>query len=307
MKTRSRYKLSSLKRSGELLVLALPAVIIIFVLAYLPLGGLVLAFKRFNVSQGIFGSDWVGFKNFEFFFASRSAWRITRNTILYNAAFIALGTTVSVSIAILLSVIQKGIARFYQILLFIPYFLSWVVAGFIVFAFLKSDGGGLNILLKSLGMEPVSWYFTPSVWPFIMGSAYLWKMVGYGSTIYYARLLSIDPNLYEAAAIDGANRGQQIAFITIPQLMPMVVMLMLLSVGQIFYADFGLFFFLPRGVGAIYSTTDVIDTFVFRALREIGDVGMAAAVGLYQSIVGFVLVLLSNWLTRRVNPDYAIF
>lgn len=298
---------SFLRRNGELLVLALPAVVVTFVLSYLPLVGLILAFKDFNYSQGIFGSDWVGFENFRFFFESLSAWRVTRNTILYNGTFIIIGNAAAMAVAILLSLIRRRPARLYQIVLFIPYFLSWVVVGFIVFAFLNNRTGVVNTLLQGAGLEPVSWYFTPGVWPGFIVLSHLWKMVGYISTIYFARLLAIDPNLYEAAAIDGATRGQQVFRITIPQLLPVGVMLMLLSVGQIFYADFGLFYFVPRDVGPLYPVTDVIDTFVFRALRQRGDVGMASAAGLYQSIVGFALVMFSNWVARRIDPEYAIF
>ena len=298
---------SFLRRNGELLVLALPAVVITFILSYLPLVGLILAFKDYNYSQGIFGSDWVGFENFRFFFESLSAWRITRNTILYNGTFIVVGNAAAMAVAILLSLIRRKPARFYQIILFVPFFLSWVVIGFIVFAFLNSRTGVVNTLLQSAGMETVSWYFTPAVWPGFSIFVHLWNMVGYISTIYFARLSAIDPNLYEVAAIDGATRGQQVFRITIPQLLPVGAMLMLPSVGQIFYADFGLFFFVPRDVGPLYPVTDVIDTFVFRALRQRGDVGMASAAGLYQSLVGFALVMFSNWVARRIDPDYAIF
>lgn len=291
-----------------LLTMALPGIILLFIFAYLPMFGLVIAFKDYRFADGILGSAWVGFENFRFLFGTDAAWRITRNTVVMNTIFIIVNTTFSLLIAILLNeVFLSKLTKYYQTLLFFPYFISWVIASYFVFAFLNSNTGLLNQWLSALGFGGISWYRSPQYWPVVLTVANLWNGVGFGSIIYLAGILGIDPMLFEAARIDGASKWQQIRHITLPLLLPLIIILTLLSIGRIFNADFGLFYFLPRDTPMLYSTTDVIDTFVYRSLLQLGDIGMAAAAGFYQSIVGFALVIFANWIVRRVNADYSLY
>jgi ABC-type polysaccharide transport system, permease component len=290
-----------------LMALAFPGLLFILVFYYLPIFGLVLAFKNYNYSDGILGSPWSGFDNFKFFFTSDAAYQVTRNTILLNLCFIILSTIFSVVFAILMFELGRKSVKVYQTAMFFPYFLSWVVVSYVTYALLNPEMGVVNMLLESFGMEAINFYFEPKYWPFILSFAYLWKSVGYALLIYYTGLMGIDRTYYEAAAIDGATRLQQVRKITLPLLTPLITLLTLLSIGKIFYSDFGLFYFIPANSGALYGTTEVIDTYVFRALRISGDIGMASAVGLYQSLVGFVLVLTVNAIVRKINKDNAIF
>jgi putative aldouronate transport system permease protein len=292
----------------NLLLMALPGIILLFVFAYLPMFGIIVAFKNYRFNEGILGSAWVGFENFRFLFGTDAAWRITRNTIVMNAIFITVNTTTSLFIAILLNEVYRSrMVKYYQTLLFFPYFISWVVASYFVFGILNASNGLLNQILINFGLDPVIWYRVPEYWPAILTVANLWNGVGFGSIIYLAGILGISPELYEAAKIDGANKWQQIRFITLPMLLPLIIILTLLAIGKIFNADFGLFYFLPRNTPMLYSTTDVIDTFVYRSLVELGNISMVAAAGFYQSIVGFILVIGANWMVRRYNADYSLF
>lgn len=293
--------------SLTMLLMGTPALLLLLVFNYLPMGGIVIAFKDFRFNKGLWGSDWVGFKNFEFFFTSDSAWRVTRNALLLNAAFIVTGTVFSVALALMLFEMGKRAVKVYQTIFFFPYFLSWVVVSYAVYALLSSDFGAVNGLLASLGLEPIVWYSEPKYWATILVIANFWKNGGYSMLLYYTNLTSVDVSLYEAASIDGANGLQKVRHISLPMIAPLITMLTLLSIGRIFYSDFGMFFFLPRNSGALYSVTDVIDTYVYRALRLSGEIGMAAASGFYQSVVGFILILASNLLVRRINPENAIF
>ncbi|OXS59324.1 sugar ABC transporter permease [Cohnella sp. CIP 111063] len=290
-----------------LMALAFPGLLFVLVFYYLPIFGLVLAFKNYNYSDGILGSPWSGFDNFKFFFTSDAAYQVTRNTILLNLCFIVLSTILSVVFAILMFELGRKSVKVYQTAMFFPYFLSWVVVSYVTYALLNPEMGVINMLLESFGMDEINFYFEPKYWPFILSFAYLWKSIGYALLIYYTGLMGIDRTYYEAAAIDGATRLQQVRKITLPLLTPLITLLTLLAIGKIFYSDFGLFYFIPANSGALYGTTEVIDTYVFRALRVSGDIGMASAVGLYQSLVGFVLVLTVNAIVRRINKDNAIF
>ena len=296
----------SMRHKG-LIGLALPGLLFVLVFSYMPMFGVIVAFKDFNFADGFWGSPWVGFKNFEFFFKSDGAWQVTRNTIGLNLSFIALSTVVSISFALMLMELTRRSVKVFQTTLFFPYFLSWVVVSYVTYALLNPQMGVMNGLLERIGMEPINWYLESKYWPFILCLAYLWKNVGYSTLIIYTGLLGIDKSYYEAAAIDGATRWQQIIRISIPLIAPLIILVTLLQVGRIFYSDFGMFYFLTADSGALYETTDVIDTYVFRALRVSGDIGMASAVGLYQSIVGFVLVVSVNWVVRKINRDNAIF
>ncbi|MEF2246210.1 ABC transporter permease [Paenibacillus sp. IITD108] len=290
-----------------LLLLALPALLYFFIFHYLPMFGVILAFKDYKYSEGILGSAWAGLKNFEFFFSSQDAFRVTRNTVGYGAVFIVVGNIAAVSVALLLYEIRsKAALKVYQTSMILPRFLSWVIVGYITYAILNPSLGALNQLLQYLGYSPVDWYADPKYWPFIITFSDIWKHVGLNSIIYYAALMSIDPELFEAAKIDGAGRWKQMRSISIPSLVPVITIIAILAIGNLFRGDFGLFYQLPRDVGVLYPATDIIDTYVYRGLRQ-GDIGITAAVGLFQSAVGLVLVLVSNWIIKKTRPENALF
>ncbi|WNR43974.1 ABC transporter permease [Paenibacillus roseipurpureus] len=295
------------KRNRELFVMSLPAILYKLIFNYLPLIGLVLAFKQYRFDLGIWGSKWIGLKNFEFFFKSDKAFTVTRNTILYNLTFIILTLVLALTLAILLNEISRRWIKVHQTILFLPYFLSWVVVGYVVFGFMDHKNGFMNVMLQAFGEQPIRWYEQAQFWPFIIVLTQLWKGVGFSTLIYYAGILSIDSSYYEAAKIDGASKWQMIRKITIPLLTPLIVILLIVAIGGIFRADFGLFYFIPNDTSFLYNATDVIDTYVYRSLRIVGDFGMSTAIGLYQSVVGFILVLLSNWVVKKINEDNSLW
>lgn len=296
------------KSELQLYSLCIIPVLLVIVFNYLPMGGIIIAFKDYRYNLGILGSKWVGFKNFEFFFKSSEFLRITWNTLYMNFLFIILGTISSVLTAVLLFGIKsRNATKTFQTVLITPHFLSWVVVAYMVYAFLNPQYGYLNVFMEKLGMEKVDWYAAPNAWPVILSVAYVWKTVGMDSVVYYAALMGIDTSLFEAADIDGASPLQRFKTIIIPELLPLLTILTILKIGNIFRADFGLFYQLPRDVGLLYSTTDVIDTYVFRAMRVIGDMSMASAVGLLQSVVGFVLVVATNFVAGKIDPDSTLF
>lgn len=296
------------RNNGAPIMMSLPAVIVIFIFAYLPMFGIIIAFKEYRFDKGILGSDWIGLTNFKFLFGTDIAWRITRNTLMMNVLFIITGTITNIVIALFMNEVQGKLrAKFYQSFMFLPHFISWVVVGYFAFAFLSLESGILNKVLASMGVDAVAWYREPDVWPVILILVTLWKGVGYGSLFYLAIMLGISPEYYEAAKIDGATKLQQVWYVTLPHLVPVIIILTLFSISGIFRSDFGLFFNVTRNQAALYPTTDVIDTFVYRALRQMNDLGMSAAAGVYQSVVGFVLVLVVNWVVRRIDPDRALF
>jgi len=297
-----------LSRNAPFLLMCLPGILLVLVFSYLPLPGLVIAFKNFKANLGLWDSAWVGFKNFEFLFTTKVAWRITVNTVFLNSIFIATSILGSLGLALLLNEVRiKWLARFYQSAVFFPYFVSWVVVGMFGFALLNYDNGLMNITLTRLGYEPVDWYKSPDLWPNILTITNLWKGAGYWSIVYLAAMMGISPEYYEVAELDGASRWQQIVSITLPLITPIIIINFLLSVGRIFFADFGMFYYVTRDSKLLYPTTDVIDTYVFRALRQLGDFGMAGAAGLYQSVVSFLTVMFANWLVKRVDPEKSIF
>ncbi|MGN7457053.1 ABC transporter permease [Paenibacillus pasadenensis] len=303
----------SLNRNKAILLMVLPGALWFLIFSYIPMAGAVIAFKEYRVSRhgfidSVISSAWVGLDNFKFLFSTNDAWIITRNTLLYNVVFIVIGLVAAVAMAIVLSEIaSKRMSKLYQTGMFMPYFLSWVIVGYFAFSFLSLDKGLLNQALRGIGLDPVNWYSDPTYWPFILVFISLWKAIGYNSVVYLASILGIDRSLYEAAMIDGANKWQQIKNITIPMLTPLMTILTLLAIGKIFYADFGLFYQVPRDSGALYSVTNVIDTYVYRGLKTTGEFGMVTAAGLYQSLVGFILVITSNWIVGRVNKDNTLF
>jgi putative aldouronate transport system permease protein len=268
------------KINWGLFILAVPGLVFLLAFQYAPLFGLVIPFKRMNYAKGIWGSDWVGLKNFEFFFKSQDAFRVTRNTLGLNLSFIVVTLVLGVILALLLFELSRKKVRIYQTAMFMPYFISWVVASYVLYAFLNPISGLLPHGLRLLGQEPSNIYAVPKYWPFILTTAYIWKNVGYMTLLFYAALMGIDSTQFEAAAIDGADKLQITFRISIPFLIPVITLLAILQIGKIFYSDFGMFYFLTRDSGPLYSVTDVIDTYVYRSLRKIGDIGMASAAGL---------------------------
>jgi putative aldouronate transport system permease protein len=286
----------------------IPGVVYILLFAYIPMGGIILAFKKYSYAGGVFGSPWIGLKNFEFFFKSGRALLVTGNTVVYNLLFIAFNTVLQMSVAIFLTEIKGG--RFRQIsqsFMFLPYFISWVVVSVIAFNILSYDFGFINVFIAKAGFDKVNFYNNGAYWPAILTLFGAWKSVGYGSVMYLAAIMGIDTQVYEAAAIDGAGVFRRIFRITIPLMMPTVMILLLLSIGGIFKGNFDMFYNLVGNNGTLHSWTDVIDTFTFRALVTNNDFGMSSAVGLYQSVLCFATVLLANRLVRLYNEDYSLF
>lgn len=305
--------LKNISRNKWFLLMVLPATIWFLLFSYLPMVGTIIAFKSYRYSRdgfwaSLFQSDWVGFKNFKFLFATHDAYIITRNTLLYNLAFIILGLICSVAMAVVLSeIVNKKLAKVYQTGMFLPHFLSWVIIGYFAFAFLSEDKGVLNQILTGMGLHPISWYSDKTYWPVILIVMNVWKELGYTSVMYLAAIVGIDRSYYEAAMIDGASKWQQFKNITLPAISPLIITLTLLNVGRIFYSDFGLFFQLPRDSGALYAVTNTIDTYVYRGLTATGEIGMSTAAGLYQSLVGFILVMAANLIVRRIDKDSSLF
>lgn len=291
------------------LLMLLPAVIYTLVFAYYPMTGIVLAFKKYTYAGGIWGSDWNGLENFKFFFQSGQAGLVTRNTVLYNIAFIVVNTVSQIAVAILLTEIRnKRFRKTTQSIMFLPYFISWVIVGVMAFNIFSSDYGFLNRLITLFGGEKIAFYTTPQVWPFILIFFNLWKGIGYGSVMYLAAIMGIDTSVYEAAAIDGANVFQRIFKVTIPMIMPTTIILFLLSVGGIFKGNFDMFYNLVGSSnGLLYNYTDVIDTLTFRALMTNSNFGMPAAIGLFQSVLCFITVVGVNKLVGRYDRDYTLF
>ncbi|NEW06278.1 sugar ABC transporter permease [Paenibacillus sp. SYP-B3998] len=301
------------KQNKWYLLMVLPVTVWFVLFSYFPMFGTVIAFKQFRIHRdgffaSIANSKWIGFENFKFLFGTQDAYIITRNTLLYNTVFIVLGLVFAVLFAIMLNELGgKKLSKWYQTGMLLPYFISWVVVGYFVFAFLSMDKGLLNRWLELFGVKSIQWYNEPKYWPYILTLTSLWKWIGVNSVIYLASIVGIDKSYYEAAMIDGASKWQQIRNITIPFLTPLMIILTLLAIGRIFYSDFGLFYQVTFDSGPLYATTQVVDTYVFRALRNSGQIGMSAAAGLYQSFVGFILVLFCNYIVKKIDKDQALY
>jgi len=297
------------KRYLPLAIMMIPGLLYFLINNYVPMVGLFIAFKDVDYAKGIFHSDWVGFQNFKYLFATSDAWVITRNTILYNLAFIAVNLVVAVTLALFLNEVRsRGLKKFYQSVILLPMLISMVIVSYLVYACLSVETGFMNkTILPFLGAKPISWYNEPRYWPFILTIVNVWKGAGFLCVVYYAAIIGIDQELYEAATIDGAGKSQQIRKITLPLIVPVIILMTLMAIGRIFYSDFGLFYQVPLDSGMLSNTTSVIDTYVYHGLLKLGDIGMSSAAGFYQSIVGFVIVLLSNLLVKRVNPENALF
>ncbi len=302
-------KKNVLKEYWPLYLMMLPALLYLLINNYIPMAGMVIAFKKLNFAKGIWASPWAGLKNFKFLFASKDAWIITRNTLLYNVAFILVNMVVGIAIAILITEIRNTkLKKIYQSAILLPFLMSMVILSYIVYALLSAENGLVNnSILPLFHIDPIQWYQKPKYWPAVLIIANCWKGVGYGCLIYIASLIGIDPSFYEAARLDGASKWQEITKITLPSLVPTIITLLLLSIGRIFYSDFGLFYQVPMNSGVLFPTTNVIDTYVYRALIEQGNISMSSAAGVYQSLVGFCVVMLSNWIVRRVDKDQALF
>ena len=298
-----------IRRHLPLYFMMLPGLAYIIINNYMPLAGLQLAFKKFKYSLGIWGSPWNGVKNFTYLFKTVDAWIIIRNTLGYNLIFILLGTLLAIVVAILLNEVQrKRLQQTYQTVILIPYLISYVIVSYIVYALLGESNGMINnSIMKALGHNPVPWYTDPKYWPYIMTIVQLWKSFGYSSIIYFATILGIDKAYYEAAVVDGAGAWKQITGITLPMLKPVIITLTLLSIGRIFYSDFGLFYQVPMNTGLLYNATNTIDTYVYRGLLETNDIGRASAAGFIQSVLGFLLVLGTNAVVRSVEKEQALF
>lgn len=298
-----------MKKYIPVYLMMLPGLLYLFINNYIPMAGIIIAFKQMNFSLGILKSPWIGFKNFEFLFKTSDALVITRNTLLYNSIFIIVNMVLGIFLAILITdIANKKAKKIYQSIILVPFLMSIVIVSYIAYAFLGAENGMINNgILMPLGKEPVNWYMEPSYWPFILVLINTWKGIGYGCLIYISTINGIDKSLYEASNLDGAGRWSQIRYITLPALKGTVITLTLLNIGRIFYADFGLFYQVPMNSGQLYQVTNVIDTYVYRALLQLGNTGMAAAAGVYQSIVGFVLVIISNRIVRKVSEENALF
>ena len=309
MKKYRRVSRRRIKKCIPLYLMMSLSLLYFFINNYIPMAGLVIAFKKIDYRIGILKSPFIGLENFKYLFATDDVWIITRNTICYNAAFIVVNTALAVILAIFLNEVRSKMRRsFFQSAVLLPYLISMIIISYIANAFLHSDYGLLNrMILPLLGADKVSWYMDVDKWPWILTFVNAWKNVGYLSIIYYSAVIGIDKQLIEAAAIDGASKLKQIRHITLPLIKPVIITMVLLAVGRIFYSDFGLFYHVPMNTGILYPATNVIDTYVYRGLMQLGNVGMSSAAGLYQSIVGFILVLASNFAVRKISPENALF
>ncbi len=312
-KTKSKSK-DKIKKKGylaknyTLYLMMIPGLVYLVINNYLPMFGLSFAFKKINYNLGIFKSPWVGLKNFTYLFKTKDAFIIFRNTISYNLVFIVLGTLLAIAVAIMLEQLTSKVLKVIQTSILLPFLLSTSVIAYLVFAFFSTDNGFINnIILGSLGKNPINWYSTPKYWPFILTFIYLWKSFGYNSILYFATLIGIDKSYYEAAVLDGASVRQQIKYITLPFLKPTIIVLVTLSIGRMFYSDFGLFYQIPMNNGMLFNATNTIDTYTYRGLLQLNDVGRSSAAGFLQSLLGFALVLTTNTIVRKLDKDNALF
>ena len=299
----------SLQRYWPLYVMLLPGSIYLLINNYIPMAGIAVAFKQYNVRDGIYKSPNIGLKNFEFLFRTSDAWLITRNTIFYNLVFIVLDAVLAIAVAIILNEItNKKAKQAYQTLILIPFLISMVVVGYLVFAFLSNGTGFINnTILPALGKEPIDWYNQAKYWPWLLILVHIWKTLGYNCILYYATICGIDHSLYEAAAVDGANRWRQIINVTLPSIRSTVIILTLMNLGNIFRSDFGLFYQVPMNSGSLLEATNTIDTYVYRGLMQTNNIGMSSAAGVYQSVVGFILVITANLIVRKIDRDSSLF
>ena len=312
---RTSGRFSRMKKTLVLLSMVAPGAIWLLLLRYLPMGGIILAFKNYKIYpqnptflNNLIHSKWVGLDNFKFLFTTNDSWIMIRNTLAYNIVFIILGVIIPVAFAIMMSELsRKFVAKTYQTLMFFPYFLSWVVVSYFLNAFIDAQYGLIPMAQRAAGETPLSWYTTTGPWPYIIVFSNLWKNVGYSTVLYLAAITGIDQTQYEAAAIDGASKWQQILHVTLPNLRTMIAILFILNVGKIFNADFGLFWNVPMQNGALFSVTQVVDTYIYRVLMNTGNIGQSTAAGLLQNVVGFVCILGANALVKKIDSDSTLF
>ncbi|MEK0316501.1 ABC transporter permease [Cohnella sp. 56] len=303
-----RYKLTQIARNPFLYGMAVPGLLFFLIFSYFPIYGILIAFKNYDFQKGITGSEWAGFKNFNYFFTSDDFWTILRNTLLLNIMFIVFTTVAAVIISLMFNEIRnKYFKRISQSLIFLPYFMSWIVIGMLVQSFLGGEQPPVNAWLESLGLAPVNWMYESALWPWLLTVIRVWQGAGYLSIIFLAAITGISEDLYEAARIDGASKLQIMMRITLPLLVPTIMIMTLLAVGRIFNGDFAMIYAIIGDNSLLYPTTDVIDTFVFRSMRQLHDFGMSSAVGLFQSVMGLVFVIAANWITRRISKESALF
>ena len=312
---RASGRFSKAKKTLMLLSMVAPGALWLLLLRYLPMGGIILAFKNYKIYpkdptflNNLIHSKWVGLDNFKFLFTTGDSWVMIRNTLAYNIVFIILGVIIPVAFADMMSELSKKfVAKTYQTLMFFPYFLSWVVVSYFLNAFIDAQYGLIPMAQRAAGETAVSWYTTPGPWPYIIVFANLWKNVGYSTVLYLAAITGIDQTQYEAAAIDGASKWQQILHVTLPNLRTMIAILFILNVGKIFNADFGLFWNVPMQNGALFSVTQVIDTYIYRVLMNTGNIGQSTAAGLLQNIVGFICIIGANAVVKKIDSDSTLF
>ena len=312
---RASGRFSKAKKTLMLLTMVAPGALWLLLLRYLPMGGIILAFKNYKIYpkdptflNNLIHSKWVGLDNFKFLFTTGDSWVMIRNTLAYNIVFIILGVIIPVAFAVMMSELSKKfVAKTYQTLMFFPYFLSWVVVSYFLNAFIDAQYGLIPMAQRAAGEAAVSWYTTPGPWPYIIVFANLWKNVGYSTVLYLAAITGIDQTQYEAAAIDGASKWQQILHVTLPNLRTMIAILFILNVGKIFNADFGLFWNVPMQNGALFSVTQVIDTYIYRVLMNTGNIGQSTAAGLLQNIVGFICIIGANAVVKKIDSDSTLF
>ena len=299
----------TVKHFWPLYLMFLPGVVYLFINSYIPMFGIQIAFRQYNARDGVYGSPWCGLKNFEFLTKTKDAWIMIRNTVLYNIVFIVLGTVLAVTIAIILNEIRsKAAKQAYQTIILIPFLISMVIVSYLAYAFLSTSNGFINnTLVKLFGINAVDWYNTPKHWPIILVIINIWKGLGYNMILYYATICGIDSTLYEAAVVDGATRWQRVVHVTLPALKSTIIILTLMALGGIFRSDFGLFYQVPLNSGPLINVTQTIDTYVYRGLIQNNNVGMSSAAGLYQSVVGFVLVSVANGIVRKIDNESSLF
>ena len=303
-----RTFVQDLRKNRVYLCLLIPAIAYVLIFSYTPMVGVIMAFKRYNFAQGLFDSPWVGLNNFKFLVASNKLWPLTRNTLLYNIAFIVVGIVMEVGFAVIINEMRcKWFKKIFQSFIFLPYFISWVIASAVVQTLLDYDSGLISRTVKSLGLPMVNVYVNAAPWPFLLVFFRMWKGVGYGSIVYLSAISGIDAEMYEAAEIDGANSWQKMFKITLPNLVPAMVIMFLLACGQIFRGDFGMFYQLIGNNGVLLEVGDILDLYIYRAMAGNANLGYGAAAGLYQSVLCFATILLANFIVKKVQPDYTLF
>ena len=291
-----------------LYVLAIPGILFLIVFAYVPLIGHVLAFEDFKLSTGLFHSKFVGFENFKFFFGGRDWLVVTKNTLVLNALFLGIGLSFSLLLAVFINEMKNvPLKKLSQSFIFLPYFISWQVISIMIYALLNSSTGFISQVFTAAGLKPISWYSRPELWPAVLTFANIFKYAGYNSIIFLATIVGISEELFESARIDGASRFQQVLYVTLPLLRPIFIIMLLMGIGRIFYGDFGMIYGIVADNGVLFPTTDVIDTYSYRTLRQVGNLSMSSAVVLYQSVMGLITIVVFNWIVRKTEPDVRLF